>query len=164
MNDSRGGFRPEQINWFKAHGGRSLKLDPEKILDGSQTCGAVRAFLRESERRAVLVYSSETPDYLERIRGETLAQYSAAIERQMAEIACMAREEGIRHIITAGGETSGAVTQALGYRAFWIGASIAPGVPMLMPVTDTEMRLVLKSGNFGREDFFGRALAACEEE
>ena len=71
---------------------------------------------------------------------------------------------GVTRIIAAGGETSGAVTQALGYRAFWIGESIAPGVPVMIPVENEHVRLVLKSGNFGQEDFFGRALRLTGEE
>ncbi len=76
----------------------------------------------------------------------------------MADIAVMARDNGITRIIVAGGETSGAVTKALDYSAYWIGPSIAPGVPMMAPVEKQDLRLVLKSGNFGQEDFFQRAL------
>jgi uncharacterized protein YgbK (DUF1537 family) len=61
-------------------------------------------------------------------------------------------------VIVAGGETSGAVTKALGYRAFEIEESVAPGVPIMIPVNHEEIRLVLKSGNFGQPDFFDRAL------
>lgn len=53
----------------------------------------------------------------------------------------------------AGGETSGAVTKALGYEAFEIGPSVAPGVPVMTPLDNRNMKLVLKSGNFGQEDF-----------
>ena len=61
-------------------------------------------------------------------------------------------------MIVAGGETSGAVTKGLGYDSFYIGTEIAPGVPMMIPCGNTQMRLVLKSGNFGQEDFFCRAV------
>ena len=64
----------------------------------------------------------------------------------------------VLRIIAAGGETSGAVTKALGYQAYRIGVSVAPGVPVLIPLENPRMRLILKSGNFGQEDFFARAL------
>ncbi|WP_302297940.1 3-oxo-tetronate kinase [Mitsuokella multacida] len=153
-----------QIAWFKKKGGCTYKLDPQKLLDRSQTLADAQAFIREHEDEAVLVYSSETPAYLEAIRGDKLVQYSRVLEESMAGLAGWARDTGIRHIIVAGGETSGAVTKALGYQAYWIGPSIAPGVPMMMPLDNPTMRLVLKSGNFGQEDFFGQALALCEEK
>ena len=81
----------------------------------------------------------------------------------LAAAAVIAKEEGVRHIIVAGGETSGAVTKALGYQAYWIGQSIAPGVPVMAPLENPEMRIVLKSGNFGQEEFFGRALTMTGE-
>ena len=57
-----------------------------------------------------------------------------------------------------GGETSGAVTRGLGYESYIIGESIAPGVPVMVPISAREIRLVLKSGNFGQPEFFERAV------
>lgn len=68
-------------------------------------------------------------------------------------------DHGYGRIIVAGGETSGAVTKALNYDAFEIGMSVAPGVPIMTPIQNPNMKLVLKSGNFGQEDFFSRALS-----
>ena len=66
-------------------------------------------------------------------------------------------ESGRKRIIAAGGETSGAVMQKLGMHTFYIGQSIAPGVPVMYPAGQEGMELILKSGNFGQEDFFIRA-------
>ena len=71
---------------------------------------------------------------------------------------------GYGRIVVAGGETSGAVTRALGFDAFEIGESVAPGVPIMIPVENRQVRLVLKSGNFGQEDFFARALKMTKGE
>lgn len=67
-------------------------------------------------------------------------------------------EHGYRRLIIAGGETSGAVTKKLGLDSYQIGESVAPGVPVMIPYKRPDLRLVLKSGNFGQEDFFQRAL------
>ena len=67
-------------------------------------------------------------------------------------------QNGYKRIITAGGETSGAVTKELGFDDFYIGDSIAPGVPIMVPSICPDIKLVLKSGNFGQEDFFRKAL------
>jgi uncharacterized protein YgbK (DUF1537 family) len=56
------------------------------------------------------------------------------------------------------------VTKALNFFAYEIGPAIAPGVPVMIPLSDAGVRLVLKSGNFGREDFFERALSVTEGE
>ena len=80
------------------------------------------------------------------------------MEQTAAQLALKAVEEGYTRIIVAGGETSGAVTRALGFDSYIIGESVAPGVPVMIPQNRPEIRLVLKSGNFGQEDFFLRAL------
>ena len=68
---------------------------------------------------------------------------------------------GVRRLVVAGGETSGAAVDRLGIPAFLIGPEIAPGVPVLRTIGTThgDMLLALKSGNFGGEDFFAAALA-----
>lgn len=69
----------------------------------------------------------------------------------------------MNRIIAAGVETSGAVTQILGYDAYLIGESIAPGVPIMVPLENKNLRLVLKSGNFGQKDFFLRTVEMTKE-
>ena len=64
----------------------------------------------------------------------------------------------MRRFVVAGGETSGAVVEALGVRALAIGPEIAPGVPWTWAVGGEPFQLALKSGNFGGPDFFRRAV------
>ena len=85
-----------------------------------------------------------------------------AIEGLFAGLAVRAVEAGWTRVISAGGETSGAVTRALGCVGYRIGDSVAPGVPVMTPLDRPELRLILKSGNFGAEDFFERALRLTE--
>lgn len=148
-----------QIKCSQDAGVPSFKLNPAMIVAGTQTIKDVEEFFKVHPDEAVLIYSSESPEYLEAIRNTHLPEFSAALEKMMADIAVMARDQGINRIIVAGGETSGAVTKALGYSSYWIGESVAPGVPMMMPAENQNLRLVLKSGNFGQEDFFQQALA-----
>jgi uncharacterized protein YgbK (DUF1537 family) len=63
----------------------------------------------------------------------------------------------VRRFVVAGGETSGAVAEALGVRALAIGPEIAPGVPWTVSLGGEPMLLALKSGNFGGPDFFSKA-------
>jgi uncharacterized protein YgbK (DUF1537 family) len=69
------------------------------------------------------------------------------------------RDLAQRRFVVAGGETSGAVIQALGLQALRIGRQIDPGVPETQSLGEAQpLAVVLKSGNFGTEDFFEKAL------
>ena len=76
------------------------------------------------------------------------------IEETIGSVAADLVERGYGRFVVAGGETSGAVTKALGFDVFEIGESVAPGVPVMTPIENRNIRLVLKSGNFGEKDFF----------
>ena len=65
---------------------------------------------------------------------------------------------GVRKLVVAGGETSGAVVKALGVQLLRIGPQIDPGVPWTVSAGDPAIALALKSGNFGGTDFFAKAL------
>ena len=86
------------------------------------------------------------------------------IERALARIALgLVKDLGVGRLIVAGGETSGAVVEALGVKRLRIGSEIDPGVPWTM--ADSIMRarplaIALKSGNFGTPDFFLKAWSA----
>jgi uncharacterized protein YgbK (DUF1537 family) len=69
-------------------------------------------------------------------------------------------QAGVRRLVVAGGETSGAVVSALDTGALQVGQEIDPGVPVLR--AESGLVLALKSGNFGTVDFFAKALAAME--
>lgn len=76
----------------------------------------------------------------------------------MARIATGLVAAGVRRLVVAGGETSGAVVQALGVNGIRIGPQIDPGVPWTTTLGGPELALALKSGNFGVENFFLKAL------
>ena len=79
-------------------------------------------------------------------------------EDALAEVARGLVALGVRKLVVAGGETSGAVVQALDVRSLRIGPQIDPGVPWTMTSGATPIALALKSGNFGSVDFFAKAL------
>ena len=78
----------------------------------------------------------------------------------MADIANGQVQSGVRRLIVAGGETSGAVVDRLGIPGFLVGAEIAASVRILRAVgaKNGAMLLALKSGNFGGAEFFSEAL------
>ena len=87
----------------------------------------------------------------------------ALVEGIMARIAEGLVERGVRRLVVAGGETAGAVVQALGVTGLRIGRQIDPGVPWTMSLGDPPLALALKSGNFGRPDFFLRAFEVLDK-
>jgi uncharacterized protein YgbK (DUF1537 family) len=112
-----------------------------------------------------LVYSStgaeERRDASEaaRERGCTPDVLSAAVESAHQELARRAiLEGGVRHIVVAGGETSGSVASALGLQALEVDSVLDPGVPVLRPLDDGDLTVTFKAGNFGSPDFFSKAL------
>ena len=86
----------------------------------------------------------------------------ALVEQALATIAAGLVDRGVRRMVVAGGETSGAVVSRLGVQRLRIGAEIDPGVPWTYAEgTGPAMRLALKSGNFGGRDFFTAAFDAA---
>jgi uncharacterized protein YgbK (DUF1537 family) len=84
------------------------------------------------------------------------------VEHALARIARELVQRGVRQLVVAGGETSGACVQALGVQQMRIGPQIDPGVPWCYAraqACDADVHLALKSGNFGTEDFFTEAFA-----
>ncbi|WP_299655468.1 3-oxo-tetronate kinase [uncultured Tateyamaria sp.] len=103
-----------------------------------------------------LVYSSADPDVVRKVQAQFGREQSAgALEGFFADVARAVRAGGATRIITAGGETSGAVVEGLGLDTLEIGPEIDPGVPALRARPD--LVVALKSGNFGAEDFFEKA-------
>ncbi len=66
-------------------------------------------------------------------------------------------------LILAGGETSSALMRALGLGGLRVGPNIEPGIPVCVSLAKPHLGVVLKSGNFGSIDFYGRALTALRE-
>lgn len=146
-----------QIRRFIADGGHAVKMEPQALAAGKQTAETLLEAAAQAEG-AALIYSSDKPENIRENQRAGKDEVSALLESTTGQIAVQAVERGYTRIIVAGGETSGAVTKALGFGAFAIGASVAPGVPVMIPTERPDIRLVLKSGNFGEEDFFGQAL------
>ncbi len=103
-----------------------------------------------------LAYSSADPEHVKAVQAEFGLERSAeALEQFFAETARQLVAAGVSRLITAGGETSGAVVEGLGLQQLEIGPEIDPGVPALRAGPD--LVVALKSGNFGADDFFEKA-------
>ena len=140
-----------------------LRLDPEKLVDGhGETQRALDWAAQQMGGSPVLITSSGQPDVVSGLQDRHGREaVGHAIEQALATIAGGLVERGVRRLVIAGGETSGAVVDRLAIPAFELGPEIAAGVPVLRALGSPrgEMVLALKSGNFGGEAFFSDALA-----
>lgn len=146
----------KQIADYQEKGHVSFRIQPHKLLDGTLTKEMIWSWI-EAQEDAALIYSSASPEDLQKSQALGKERVAAKIEETLSDLAEYASRHGYHRLIIAGGETSGAVTKKLGYEAFYIGESVAPGVPVMTPLENQKLRLVLKSGNFGQTDFFQRA-------
>jgi len=138
-----------------------LRLDPARLLAGADVVAEALAFAEERLAAGpVLIATSAQPEAVRALQAQHgIDAAGHAIEAALAAIAEGLVARGVRRLVVAGGETSGAVVDRLGLTAFLLGPEIAAGVPVLRTAGRPEpMLLALKSGNFGGADFFGRAL------
>jgi len=138
----------------------TLELDPLATPDADALAHQALAWAADKLGPApVVIAASAPPDRVAALQAKLgREQAGALVESAMAEIARGLVAHGVRRLVVAGGETSGAVVSALGVRRLRIGAEIDPGVPWtLAEGAGEKMLLALKSGNFGGRDFFLRA-------
>lgn len=174
-------LRPERESWRGAEGGSAvlcgscseatrrqiachltdhpgLEVEADRLVEGDLDARQVAAWLLDRATDAPLAYTSADPQLV----AATQEKYgrdkvASIVERFFVDVARALHGNGIRKIVTAGGETSGAVVEGLDLEQLEIGPEIAPGVPALRDPA-SGLCLALKSGNFGQEDFFARAI------
>ena len=152
--------RGQVMEHAKTHPAREVTAD--QVMSGAVTAQTLADWVL-SQEGLPLVYTSADPavvaDAQNRFGKDIIA---AKIEALFADLARALVAGGITRLISAGGETSGAVVEGLGLSALQIGPEIDAGVPMIR-ASDT-LVLALKSGNFGAPDFFARAAALMESK
>lgn len=147
-----------QVKDYIATGAAAYRLDPMALVENG--FDPVLAWLADQDlSTAPLIYATAEPAAVKAAQQAIGAdKVGALIEDTLAICAISARDAGARRIIVAGGETSGAVTKALGVTRLDISTEIAPGVPWTFCVSNgQQIALTLKSGNFGAERFFSDA-------
>ena len=142
----------------------SYQIEPETL--GSEEINTCISWIKSLPSDAVpLIYATASPDSVKASQAALgVTEAGTIVEKAMAEIASAAHQLGKRRFVVAGGETAGAVTQALNIDEVIIGREICPGVPWVFSISPGDpVALALKSGNFGTPDFFSDALAILED-
>ena len=156
-----------QVQAFIQTGRPTLELDPLQIAAreaaGEDIVAEALAWAAPLlSQGPVLIYSSADPATVKTVQGQLGVQAAGVlVERTLAAIVRGLVAHGVRQLVVAGGETSGACVNSLNITQLKIGPQIAPGVPWCHAQTDaapkTGLHLTLKSGNFGTDDFFSKA-------
>lgn len=146
----------EQIERYQATGNPTVRIDPWELIAGE--ISAEKLWETWEGKDQILFYSSDRAENVRKVQTEGKEKVAELLEQTMASLAVYAVRAGYTQVIVAGGETSGAVTKGLDYESYIIGESIAPGVPVMIPMSAKQIRLVLKSGNFGQPEFFEKAV------
>lgn len=137
-----------------------LALDPMRLAgDGGTVAGIIEWARGNLRHERILIYSSADPRAVADAQAR-LGRTEAArlIEDAFAAIAAALAGAGVRTFVVAGGETAGAVVQALGVQVLTFGEDIDPGVPWTYSLDPEGFSLAMKSGNFGGPDLFMKAL------
>ena len=156
-----------QVRRWQQAGRPAFAIDPRALGRGEPVAAQALAWAQSLSQPhgagvPLLVYATSPAEELKAVQTELGAmQAGALVERCLASIARGLVEHGVRRLVVAGGETSGAVVQALGVTRLRIGPAICPGVPWTQAEgrpAGSPLHLALKSGNFGGPDFFDEAL------
>jgi len=136
-----------------------FEVDPLAAADGKDVAGeALQWAAPKLASGPVLVYASAPPETVAKVQARLgRAEAGELVERTLASVAEGLVKLGVRRLVVAGGETSGAVVNRLGVRTLRIGPEIDPGVPWTLALDGPKLYLALKSGNFGAPDFFRKA-------
>ena len=143
----------------------AFKIDPLVLARGEPLMDKALTFASEHlGSDPFLIYATSSPEEVRTVQaqlGVTAAGH--LVEQALAYVASWLHARGTRRFVVAGGETSGAVVQALNIRALRIGAQIDPGVPWTATLSADPVALALKSGNFGTVNFFEKAFTVFDE-
>jgi uncharacterized protein YgbK (DUF1537 family) len=160
-----------QVAQFRSTGRPAFVVDALRLAAGDDVVGEALAWAAPLlSSGPVLVYSTAETQAIKSVQGLLgVEDAGQLVEQCMARVALGLVQLGVRQLVVAGGETSGACVQALGITQMQIGPQIDPGVPWCHAVSELALNgnglhLTLKSGNFGADDFFSKAFTVLHTE
>jgi uncharacterized protein YgbK (DUF1537 family) len=154
-----------QVMHWRQSGKPAFAIDPLVVASGTDlVTQAVHWATPLLSQGPVLIYATAEPNTVKAIQDKLgVAKAGELVESTLSSIAKGLVQAGVRQLVVAGGETSGAVVQALEVERMVIGPQIDPGVPwtsVTSPVCNGDtVHVTLKSGNFGTNDFFEKSFA-----
>lgn len=152
-----------QINIYKENN-PSFYISPDEVINNEDLIEKVLSWIKDNETQSPLVYSSsdikavseKQKQYGQELLANKIEKFFELLSQRLVK-------DNFGTFISAGGETSGAVINGLGIQELKIGKEISHGIPALWSPESSgnkPVSVTLKSGNFGQDDFFSRALKA----
>jgi len=143
----------------------AFTVDPIAVAEGGDVAQQALAWAKPLlGEQPILISATAPPEKVAEAQNRLGRERAGAVvEESLAAIASSLVAAGVRRLVVAGGETAGAVVQALGVTGLRIGRQIDPGVPWTASLGEPTLALALKSGNFGAPDFFLRAFSVLSE-
>ncbi len=143
-------------------------IDPIAAAEGGLAAQALAWAKPLLGEKPILISATAPPEKVAEAQARLGRERAGTVvEETLAAIARDLVRQGVRRLVVAGGETAGAVVQALGVTGLRIGRQIDPGVPWTVSIPtrpgEPALALALKSGNFGAPDFFLRAFSVLNE-
>jgi uncharacterized protein YgbK (DUF1537 family) len=152
----------EQLREFEGH--RPVRrIDVDAACRGEDVVTPALAWSKmHLAEGPVAVATTMPPDGVAALHARYgIARVSATAETILARLSRhFVNECGVRRILVAGGETSGAILQALDVTSLNVGPYEQPGLSRSVALGREPLALVLKSGKLGPRDMFFPALEA----
>jgi len=141
-----------------------IAIRPEAIIAGELTVDAVADELWSLRARVPIAYSTAPAEQVAAAQQRFGGRAAQGIEQFFGQLASKLVDHGVGRLVVGGGETAGAVINAIGIAELAIGPEIDPGVPaMLAHRNGRALGIALKSGNFGSLDFYEKAVRILGE-
>ena len=161
-----------QNEWLAAQGTHAIHITPQNLLtpDFKRTAFIEQARNELNANRHCLLTTTNSLTEVRRAQewgenqGLTISAFGESLAYALADVAAeILQNETACGLIVAGGETSGAVCRRMKFGALRVGRNIEHGVPLCFSLGNHQLPVVLKSGNFGSVDFYGKALQAIAQ-
>jgi uncharacterized protein YgbK (DUF1537 family) len=158
-----------QNEWMSTQGAPVFKVAALDLLASDFDSSKINAALREHLARGshCLLTTTDAPAEVQQVqewgaeRGISIPALGESIAYALADFVLeILEQQTLGGLIVAGGETSGALCRRLELGALRVGRNIEPGVPLCYSLGKFRLPVVLKSGNFGGQNFYGKALDA----
>ena len=146
----------EQVELYKKSN-PSLFISPEELIKNENYHNEIIEWILRHSKKRPLIYSTALPKKVSLYQKKFGSKISSKIETLFQKIIKNIYKYNFNKIVCAGGETSGAIVKALMIKELQIGEEISAGVPVMWE-PEKNIKITLKSGNFGQKDFFSRAL------
>ncbi len=165
-----------QIEWAAAHGFALERLHIARVLDATTQAGEVERVVAAAVNalhagRSPLIYSAAGPDDAAVRRFDEHAAHAGLTRDEAARrvgyalagvLPRLLDAVPLQRVAVAGGDSAGAVAQALAIDTLTVAAPLAPGAPLCRAGSRMAARdgleIVLKGGQMGTPDFFGRVI------